>query len=280
MGPVCSMKSGPAGDPAVASMSRHLRIQGADKMTARPKADPPPEPSAPGRNVLAASHAALLNRLKCLAVPYAWFKTIRDHTAIVLLADILSVYTGQQVEWPVLWDGDELLLLYKEVADRLGVSDRTISRAVSLLVAREALRYERRDRRLNGTPTRNVVGVVPNLEVVAELSGIALGDILSAQVTAPTPPRKAGRIPLATTPPTAEPVSLTDFQESLVRAYQDDFEQVVGKRYRTSLAQKLADLKAVASVTVPKERGSGRKYPGVGAAIYGSTQGQGGPPAR
>lgn len=65
---------------------------------------------------------------------------------------------------------------------------------------------------------------------------------------------------MATSRPIAEAVPLTDFQESLVRAYEDYFKQNVGERYRTSPEQHLADLRAIASVTIPKTRGAGRKY--------------------
>jgi len=203
---------------------------------------------------------SLLSRLDGIAVPYAWFKTVRNHTAILLLADILSAYSGQEGDRASLWDGDEMLLEYKHIAARLRVNARSISRAIKLLEKLKALRPSRRDRKVNGKPTRNVVGVVPNLEVIAKLSGVALGDILSAQGTATAPPRRGNRIPMATARPTAEPVPLTDFRESLVRAYKDIFNQSVGEDYQTSSDQQLADLRAVASVTIPTVRGAGRAY--------------------
>ena len=203
---------------------------------------------------------SLLSRLDGIAVPYAWFKTVRNHTAIILLADILSAYSGQDIDRSVLWDGDELLLEYKHIAARLRVNARSISRAIKLLEKLKALRPSRRDRIVNGKRTRNVVGVVPNVEVIASLSGVALNDILSAQAKAPAPPRRGNRIPPPTASPAADHVPLTDFQESLVRAYEDCFKQNVGEGYRTSPEQRVADLRAVASVTIQKARGAGRKY--------------------
>jgi hypothetical protein len=157
-------------------------------------------------------------------------------------------------------DGDELLLEYKPLAKKLGLSDRSISRAIDYLVRLKALLRSRRDRIVNGKATRNVVGVVPNVEIIAKLSGIGPGDILSARGTAPAQPRRENRVPLVKARPTAKPIPLTNFQESLVRAYEDSFEQNIGESYRTSPEQRLADLRAVASVRIPKARGAGRKY--------------------
>jgi len=114
---------------------------------------------------------------------------------------------------------------------------------------------------VNGKPTRNVVGVVPDLEVIAKMSGIPLGDILSAPRLASVPARtERDRIQLAAPVTTAEPVHLTDFQASLLRAYQDHFEQTVGSTYLVSDAQQMADQKALASLTIQRARGAGRKY--------------------
>ena len=195
-----------------------------------------------------------------MAVPYAWFKTIPNHIAVIVLADILSAYSGLESDRPAHWDDDELLLEYKHIAARLRVNERSVSRAIKLLEKLKALRPSRRDRIVNGKRTRNVVGVVPNVEVIASLSGVALGDILSAQGTAPALPRRGNHGPLGTARATAELVPLTDFQESLVRAYEDYFKENVGERYRTSPEQRLADLRAVATVTIQKARGAGRKY--------------------
>jgi hypothetical protein len=205
----------------------------------------------------------LLESAPSLCLPLAWLQAIPNHNAAVLLADILSSYLNickGQGRGTAPMDGDELRLEYKPLAKRLGLNVRTVSRGIDCLVGLNALCRSRRDREVNGKLTRNVVGVVPNLEVIAKLSGIAPGDILSAQVTAPAPPRRGSRIPMATARPTAEPVPLTDFQESLVRAYEDYFKQNVGERYRTSTEQRLADLRAVASLTIPKARGAGRNY--------------------
>jgi hypothetical protein len=180
----------------------------------------------------------------------------------VLLADILSSYLNiheGQGQGNALMDGDELLLEYKLLAKRLGLNVRTVSRGIDCLVGLRTLRRSRRDREMNGRKTHNVVGVVPNLEVIAKLSGITPGDILSARGRASAPPRSA-RIPLQAVQPVGDSVPLTDFQQSLVRAYEDHFEEIVGAPYRTSPAQQLSDLNAVTGITLPKKRGSGRKY--------------------
>jgi len=100
-----------------------------------------------------------------------------NYATAVLLADIVSsclnICKGQGRE-AALVDGDELLLEYKPLAKRLGLSDRSVSRGIDWLVGHKALRRSRRDRIVNGRKTHNVVGVVPNLEVIATLSGIAL----------------------------------------------------------------------------------------------------------
>jgi hypothetical protein len=98
-------------------------------------------------------------------------------------------------------DGDEILLEYKPLAKKLGLNVRTISRGIDCLVRLKALRRSRQDRVVNGRMTRNVVGVVPDLVVIAKLSGVALDDILSARSKAPAPSRRDNRIP----PPTASP---------------------------------------------------------------------------
>jgi hypothetical protein len=211
----------------------------------------------------AAGIEKLLESAASLRIPSAWLRAMPNHTVAVLLADILSSYLNickGQGQGTALMDGDELLLKYKPLAKRLGLNVRTVSRGIDCLVGLRTLRRSRRDREINGRKTHNVVGVVPNLEVIAKLSGIAPGDILSAQVTTPAPPRRGSRIPLAAARPTAEPVPLTDFQESLIDGYAHRFEQLVGTPYRTSPEQRLADLRAVASVRIPKARGAGRKY--------------------
>ena len=212
---------------------------------------------------ITAGFERLLESAASLRIPLGWLRTIPNHTVAVLLADILSSYLNireGQGQGAVLMDGEELLLEYKPLAKRLGLSDRSVSRGIDWLVRHKALRRSRRNRIVNGKPTRNVVGVVPNLEVIAKLSGIARGDILSSRVTAPASPRRTNRGPQGTDRPTAEPVPLTDFQESLVRAYEGCFKQNVGEGYRTSPEQRLADLQEIASVTIPKMRGAGRKY--------------------
>jgi hypothetical protein len=210
----------------------------------------------------AAGIEKLLESATSLHIPLAWLRAMPNYTVAVLLADILSSYLnickGQGRE-AALADGDELLLEYKPLAKRLGLSDRSVSRGIDWLVRHKALRRSRRDRNVNGRPTRNVVGVVPNLEVIAKLSGIACGDILSARGTASAPPRSA-RIPLQAVQPVGDSVPLTPFQQSLVRAYEDHFEEIVGAPYLTSPAKQVSDLNAVARITLPKERDSGRNY--------------------
>lgn len=126
--------------------------------------------------------------VESLQIPVTWLREIKKHNVAVLLADILSSYLNAregQGRSAALMDGDELVLQYKPLASRLGLSDRSVSRGIDELVKLKALRRCRKDRLVNGKLTRNVVGVVPDLDIIANLSGVALGDIMSAQEAAP-----------------------------------------------------------------------------------------------
>lgn len=208
----------------------------------------------------------LLDTAASLCIPQYWFRGIRNHTAAVLLADILSSYQdtaegmGQE---PVMMDGDELILEYRALARRLGLSTRSVSRGIDHLVGLKAVRRSRRDRTINGRLTRNVVGVLPNLPVICKLSGVVYGDILSAPRAA-QPAGRAGspsRVRLAKADALVyDLVPLTPSQESLIRAFQDDFQEILGRAYGPSPDQRQADLRAAALVKPAKARGGGRKY--------------------
>lgn len=158
---------------------------------------------------IAARMERLLESAASLRIPLAWLRAVPNHTVAVLLADILSsclnIHEGRG-RGPALMDGDELRLEYKPLAKRLSLSVRSVSRGINCLVRLKALRRSRRDRIVNGKMTRNVVGVVPNVEIIAKLSGIALGDILSAQGSAPDP-RRTGK----PNPPPTSRVSIALF---------------------------------------------------------------------
>jgi hypothetical protein len=201
--------------------------------------------------------------VESLQIPVTWLREIKKHNVAVLLADILSSYLnaregqGRSAE---LMDGDELVLQYKPLASRLGLSDRSVSRGIDELVKLKALRRCRKDRLVNGKLTRNVVGVVPDLDIIANLSGVALGDIVSAQEAAPAQLPTGSRTPPPTDRPDGAHVPLTDFQMSLAAAYVDYFEQFVDALYRVTPSQRVIDEQAVAGVTISKARGAGRKY--------------------
>lgn len=203
---------------------------------------------------------SMLAKLNRLAVPYAWFRMIPNPTAVCLLADILSAYSGQIQEHPVVWDGNELVLEYKALASRFQVSARTVSRAVELLVKRGLLCRTLKDRLVKGKTQRNSVGVIPNTPALARLRGKPLGDILSAPRKDSNTPAQSGRNAAVTDSPEADLVPLSDFQESLCRAYKNDFEEVLDLPYRASHDQEHADRVAVAGLSIPQERGAGRPF--------------------
>jgi hypothetical protein len=212
---------------------------------------------------IAAEIENLLERVPSLRVTKSWFLAIPNQTAVVLLADILSSYVdacGGAGQGPGLMDGDELILEYKPLAKRLGLSDRSISRGVDCLVRLKALRRTLRGRVVNGKRTHNVVGVVPNLAVVAKFSGIARADILSAQGTTAATPRRGGRPHLAPVSLAGADVALTAVQDSLARVYASDFEEIVEARYKTTPEQQQADLNALAGLTPDPGRGGGRRF--------------------
>jgi hypothetical protein len=60
--------------------------------------------------------------------------------------------------------------------------------------------------------------------------------------------------------PSGDVVALTEFQESLIRAYEHEFEMIVGARYRPKPQQRLADRQAAADLTPLNYQGSQRKY--------------------
>jgi hypothetical protein len=104
---------------------------------------------------------SLLERLNTVPVPYFWLKSLGNHTAALLLADILSAYAGRVSPRAALWDGRELLLGCRELAAKLAISDRTLTRALQLLANRKAITYQRTDRVVDGKKRRNVVSVTP-----------------------------------------------------------------------------------------------------------------------
>jgi hypothetical protein len=204
----------------------------------------------------------LMRSVTVLSVPYIWLKAFGNHTAAMLLADILSAYCEKLANHNLIWDGNELVLEFKQLQFRLGVSERSISRALDLLAKRKAVIYHRRDRVVHGTKRRNVVSVVPNMKDIAELSAVSLADILAAPRTDSTVQSvvdlAVGRS--SKNPDPGDDVRLTDFQESLVTAYREYFERIVGAPYQTSSRQRLADRRAVARLTIPKARGAGHEY--------------------
>ncbi len=206
---------------------------------------------------------ALFNAAASVRIPQAWFRTIPNHTAVVLLADILSSYLNipeQEGQNDRVMDGDELLLDYKPLAKKLGLSDRSVSRGIDYLVQMRALQRSRKDRKINGRVTRNVVGVVPNLKVIAKFTGVRLDDSLSSRKMTSA----ASRTGRGVTPPIMMPdndeVLLTDSQESIINAYKRHFEEIIGSRYQTTAQQHQTDLTEVAKIQIPKHRGGGLNY--------------------
>jgi hypothetical protein len=188
--------------------------------------------------------ARLLERQDVLRVQVSWLSALQNHTAAILLADILSACADQM--WvgeegrTVLFDGQELLLEYKHLARRLGVSVRSISRTMDHLTKLRLVSRSRTDRLINGTLTRNVVGVAPNLKAIAALSG------------------KKGHANLAA--PASKTPSLSDFQDSLLRAFADEFASAVGEDYSPTAQQQADDRRAAARLPSPIPSRQARKY--------------------
>jgi hypothetical protein len=204
----------------------------------------------------------LIEKLSTFDVPYAWLSKLRNHTAVLVLADIVAAFAGGFQVDTERWDGRELLLEYKELGSRLGFGERTLTRTIGILTRRRLITYRRRDRVVNGKKVRNVVGVIPNLGAIARLTRIAGRDIMAARPAhsrAPAPARRGGTEPADKTE-AAESIPLTDFQDSLLRAYQWSFNDIIGAPYSVTSAQQAADRRAAASISIGTERGAGRKY--------------------
>jgi hypothetical protein len=133
--------------------------------------------------IIASNLRKMMTKVSALSVPRAWLKALGNHTTAIVLADILSAYLGQGSAPDRFWEGRELLVNYSDLASRLGIADRSVSRAVDLLTKLGCVAYHRKDRVLGGKKIRNVVGVIPNLGAIAKLSAIKAGDILAAPPT-------------------------------------------------------------------------------------------------
>lgn len=199
-----------------------------------------------------------------LRLPVVWLKSIGNHTAAILLADILAAWSARLPAAPKRKPGaglnaDELPLNYKEVSARLVISTRSLSRAMKLLDKVKALRVRQADRQINGKLVRNVIGVEPNWAKIATLSGSQRQDILAlwhVDDTAARPEQPSHPAHAADHPD--DPFG--EGEDRLAFTYKAYFQSVFGKPYRCSTAQEKVDQAAATALGLPKWRAPDHKY--------------------
>ena len=198
-----------------------------------------------------------------LRLPVAWLTEI-DQSAALLLAHILSLWVARQTGGLRMTpEADlkpqEVIVRYKEVADHLHLSVRTVNRAMKKLVETSAVTKRRADRANNRELDHNTVILQPNWKNVATLSGCRGHDISAFwQVNGPV-----GREELSSRS-SPSPVQGDDpfgeGEDRLGATYKAYFQHVFGKPYRCSTAQEKVDQAAATALGLPKWRAPDQKY--------------------